>query len=285
MPATSEKQRRFFGAVMGAKKGKPGSSGKAKEVAKSMPESSIKHFLHKASEHSLDPATQDYGTSIDDPGGSAKGIKNTPVGITGTSPKKTDLPRPPKGEPLHSSGELVQFLKDRVERNRSESQSESQVPVTRQKTQIMRGSDVGVKVAMDNTYIQGFQDKCASCGVNADVLVKQALGMPSMAGIGKAVGGVASKLKPMASRAGELLTGSKAKSLAEPLALNNNFGINGLPGAELRGEKLKVLLARLGLGGAVTGAGAGIGAAAQPKKPQGIAEHIKALMAQMGVQR
>lgn len=49
MPAVSEKQRRFFGAVMGAKKHQPGASGKAKEVAKSMPESSIKDFLRKKS--------------------------------------------------------------------------------------------------------------------------------------------------------------------------------------------------------------------------------------------
>jgi hypothetical protein len=45
MPAVSEKQRKFFGAVMGAKKGKKGPSGKAKEVAKEMPEKEIKKFL------------------------------------------------------------------------------------------------------------------------------------------------------------------------------------------------------------------------------------------------
>ena len=50
MPATSEKQRRFFGAVMGAKKGKPGSSGKAKDVAKHMSKDKIKDFLHKKGE-------------------------------------------------------------------------------------------------------------------------------------------------------------------------------------------------------------------------------------------
>lgn len=47
MPAVSEKQRRFFGAVMGAKKGKPGASGAAKETASSMSEEQIKHYLHK----------------------------------------------------------------------------------------------------------------------------------------------------------------------------------------------------------------------------------------------
>ena len=45
MPATSEKQKNFFGAVMGAKKGKKGSSPEAKKVAKEMPEKEIKKFL------------------------------------------------------------------------------------------------------------------------------------------------------------------------------------------------------------------------------------------------
>ena len=50
MPAVSEKQRRFFGAVMGAKKGKGGVGGKAKDVAHHMSESKIKDFLHKKGE-------------------------------------------------------------------------------------------------------------------------------------------------------------------------------------------------------------------------------------------
>jgi hypothetical protein len=45
MPSVSEKQRRFFGAVEGAKKGKKGISGKARKVAKQMPESEVKKFL------------------------------------------------------------------------------------------------------------------------------------------------------------------------------------------------------------------------------------------------
>jgi len=45
MPSVSEKQRRFFGAVEGAKKGKKGVSGKAKKVAEEMPEKEIKKFL------------------------------------------------------------------------------------------------------------------------------------------------------------------------------------------------------------------------------------------------
>lgn len=49
MPAKSEKQKRFFGAVMGAKKGQKGVSGVAKKVAKEMPKKEIKKFLKKES--------------------------------------------------------------------------------------------------------------------------------------------------------------------------------------------------------------------------------------------
>jgi hypothetical protein len=45
MPAKSEKQRKFFGAVMGAKKGQKGVTGAAKKAAKEMPEKEIKKFL------------------------------------------------------------------------------------------------------------------------------------------------------------------------------------------------------------------------------------------------
>ena len=47
MPSKSEKQRKFFGAVMGAKKGKGKVKGAAKKVAKEMPEKEIKKFLKK----------------------------------------------------------------------------------------------------------------------------------------------------------------------------------------------------------------------------------------------
>lgn len=45
MPSTTEKQKRFFGAVMGAKKGQKGVSGAAKKVAKEMPKKEIKKYL------------------------------------------------------------------------------------------------------------------------------------------------------------------------------------------------------------------------------------------------
>lgn len=45
MPAKSEKQRKFFGAVMGAKKGQKSVTGAAKKAAKEMPEKEVKKFL------------------------------------------------------------------------------------------------------------------------------------------------------------------------------------------------------------------------------------------------
>lgn len=49
MPAKSEKQRRFFGAVMGAKKGQKGVTGAAKKAAKEMTKGQIKDYLKKES--------------------------------------------------------------------------------------------------------------------------------------------------------------------------------------------------------------------------------------------
>jgi hypothetical protein len=49
MPAKSEKQRKFFGAVMGAKEGKKGVTGAAKKASKEMSKKTIKDFLKKES--------------------------------------------------------------------------------------------------------------------------------------------------------------------------------------------------------------------------------------------
>jgi hypothetical protein len=51
MPSKSEKQKNFFGAVMGAKKGQQGVSGEAKKVAKKMPKEKIKEFLKTKNEN------------------------------------------------------------------------------------------------------------------------------------------------------------------------------------------------------------------------------------------
>ena len=50
MPAKTEKQKKFFGAVMGAKKGQSKVSGEAKKVAKELPKKEIKKFLKTENE-------------------------------------------------------------------------------------------------------------------------------------------------------------------------------------------------------------------------------------------
>lgn len=50
MPAKTEKQKKFFGAAMGAKKGQKNVSGEAKKVAKELPKKEIKKFLKKGNE-------------------------------------------------------------------------------------------------------------------------------------------------------------------------------------------------------------------------------------------
>lgn len=45
MPSKTDKQKKFFGAVKGAKKGQSNVSGKAKKVAKEMPEKEVDKFL------------------------------------------------------------------------------------------------------------------------------------------------------------------------------------------------------------------------------------------------
>lgn len=49
MPAKSEKQKRFFGAVMGAKKGQKNITGAAKKTSNEMTKKEIKKYLKKES--------------------------------------------------------------------------------------------------------------------------------------------------------------------------------------------------------------------------------------------
>lgn len=58
MPSKTDKQKNFFGAVMGAKKGQKNVSGSAKKVAKNMPKSQVKDMLKKE-EDSEDESTDE----------------------------------------------------------------------------------------------------------------------------------------------------------------------------------------------------------------------------------
>jgi hypothetical protein len=53
MPSKTEKQRRFFGAVMGAKTGQNKVTGAAKKAARGMTKKTVKEFLKKESFNSL----------------------------------------------------------------------------------------------------------------------------------------------------------------------------------------------------------------------------------------
>ena len=65
MPATSEKQKRFFGAVMGAKKGQKDVSGAAKKAAKGMTKTQIKHFLKTKEEDYQAPIKEKFKQFFD----------------------------------------------------------------------------------------------------------------------------------------------------------------------------------------------------------------------------
>lgn len=67
MPAKTEKQKKFFGAVMGAKKGQDNVSGEAKKVAKKLPKKEIKKFLKKEGEEdeqSLGTVPKELGKNL-----------------------------------------------------------------------------------------------------------------------------------------------------------------------------------------------------------------------------
>jgi len=98
MPATSEKQRKFFGAVMGAKKGEKGPSGKAKKVAKEMPEKEIKKFLKKEEdEQSISKAMKKTG-SVKIKGPDVKQRKHF------APPTKVEPPKKGKGSYVRDKG-------------------------------------------------------------------------------------------------------------------------------------------------------------------------------------
>lgn len=80
MPSKTDKQRKFFGAVMGAKKGQKNVSGAAKKAAKDMSEKEIKKFLKK----------EEDSESI-----AKKVAKNGAAKFSKKAPKKREKTAPP----------------------------------------------------------------------------------------------------------------------------------------------------------------------------------------------
>jgi len=108
---------------------------------------------------------------------------------------------------------------------------------------------------MATAYEQGFMDKCASRGIDPQALIKQA-------GIGKAVTEGADKVWKGIRRAGELLSGSKARKIERS---KPNFGHLSAKGKALAEEQFKALKTRVGAGVGVAAAG-GTAAALAAKK-------------------
>jgi hypothetical protein len=218
----------------------------------------------KHAQENIDPATQQYGTSIDNPG-TTKQIKNTPRGVTGPNKHK---PHKMHVRPTRLPGSRPSFM--------------------------ARASE-GVKVAM-TTYVQGFTDRCAACGVDPDVLVKQAI---NWGAIGKAVAPTAKMLNPLNMVTGikGLLRGKRRASLvrdhlgAEIQQANTGAGLSGpelhtavnsSPILTVLRDKNKQHIKNLAGGTASTAAlgGTAYGLTRPEPEPQGIGEHINALMAQ-----
>lgn len=95
MPSKSEKQRKFFGAVMGAKKGKSKVSGAAKKAAKKMPEKVIKKFLKKEKQKPEEDAESIAKKVKKD--GKVKFTKEAPKDRKKTAPA-TQVQKPKKGK-------------------------------------------------------------------------------------------------------------------------------------------------------------------------------------------
>ena len=121
MPAKSEKQKRFFGAVMGAKKGQSNVSGEAKKVAEELPKKKIKKFLktEEEDEQSISKQMREKGkVSFDGP--EVKERKHF------APPTKTENPKKGKGsynrkklQNFGESAEIAAFIDCVIENENS----------------------------------------------------------------------------------------------------------------------------------------------------------------------
>lgn len=112
MPAKSEKQKKFFGAVMGAKKGQKNVSGEAKKVAKDLPKKEIKKFLKVEDEEDEQSVSKQLKSS-----GKAT-IKGPQVKNRKKFAPPTKVDSPKKGrcaykrdKTLDESNDIVKFIK------------------------------------------------------------------------------------------------------------------------------------------------------------------------------
>ncbi len=114
MPSKTEKQKKFFGAVMGAKKGEKGVSGEAKKVAKEMPKKEIKKFLKTEKEEDEQSVTKKMKQ-----GGGKTVFEGPKVKDRKRSAPATKVEKPKKGkgsydrkkpEGLNESASIIKFI-------------------------------------------------------------------------------------------------------------------------------------------------------------------------------
>lgn len=159
----------------------------------------------------IDPGTQEWGTSIDLPG-TTKRIANTPVGVTGPGHEKSQKKnRTPK--------DVIELAIVRAEKDRHENTSTP----SGQRPPQMRKTDFGVRLAMDTNYVSGFMDKCASVGVDPEMLVKQSIDWGKLMGAAKPI---MQRLNPL-----NLFSGGKGliKSVGQMGRARSNLAQNMMP--------------------------------------------------------
>lgn len=131
MPSKTEKQKKFFGAVMGAKKGQKGVSGEAKKVAKEMPKKEIKKFLKtEEDEQSVTKKMKQGGGKAVFEGPKVKERKHF-APTTQKHKDKTKYVRdkkPPEEDAEFKKGETSEVKKDNLARMRKENKGKKLPP-------------------------------------------------------------------------------------------------------------------------------------------------------------
>jgi len=121
MPAKTEKQKNFFGAVKGAKNGQKGVSGKAKKVAGKMPEKKVDEFLKTENEEDEQSIAKkikkDGKASFDGP--KVKDRKKFAPATKVEEPKKGkgSYNRKSKTEEITENSDIINFIECIMQKN------------------------------------------------------------------------------------------------------------------------------------------------------------------------
>lgn len=121
MPAKTEKQKKFFGAVEGAKHGEKGVSGKAKKVDKKMPDKKVKEFLktdNEEDEQSISKQLKSKGKAEFKGPDVKKREKFAPATKT-EKPKKGagSYDRKDEKNPIKENSDIIKFIECIISKN------------------------------------------------------------------------------------------------------------------------------------------------------------------------